>query len=116
MLDHFGALPEAPNVSKDTTMPTELRVTEVCEKPTREYAQEKLVMQDPPLAPDTFLTIFGQYVLDAKIFSYLQEHVDTNVRQQGGLFNLSTALDRLRKDKGLVGVCLDGDRFNISTP
>jgi UTP-glucose-1-phosphate uridylyltransferase len=115
MLDHFGTLPEVPKVLRDTSMPTELRVMEVCEKPTREYAKEKLLMQDPPLPPEIFLTMFGQYVLDAKIFTYLQEHVDNNVRQQG-LFNLSNALDRLRKAKGLIGVCLDGDRFNISTP
>jgi UTP-glucose-1-phosphate uridylyltransferase len=95
--------------------PSELRITEVSEKPTQEYAKQKLVMADPPLDGDTMLTMFGQYVLDPSVFTYLEEHVANNVRQNGA-FNLSLALDQLRKDKGLIGVCLDGERFNISTP
>ena len=111
-----SGLPDLPQRgSSEGSHSKELRVTEVSEKPTQEYAKRKLVMSDPPLEDDNFLTMFGQYVLDPMIFSYLQEHVSNNVRQNGG-FNLTVALDRLRKDKGLVGVCLDGERFNISTP
>jgi UTP-glucose-1-phosphate uridylyltransferase len=74
MLDAFAQLSEAPlqrrTPSADST-PSALRVHEVAEKPTKAYALEKLVMASPSLKRDTFLTMFGQYVLTPEIFRHL---------------------------------------------
>jgi len=117
LLAHFETLPEVFHGKSGSAadVPTELKITEVCEKPTQEYAKQKLVMTDPPLEDNMFLTMFGQYVLSPKIFEYLEEQVNNNMRQNGA-FGLSSALEKMRKDDGLIGICLNGERFNISTP
>lgn len=85
--------------------PSTLRITKLAEKPTKSYADENLVMDNPPLPPDTFLTAFGQYVLPPDIFRILRANIANNVRHQGE-FQLTTALDTLRKEQVRPYVCL----------
>ena len=79
-------------------LPSVLRITTIREKPTREYAMKNLLMSNPSLPPDTFLTAFGQYVLTPQIFQVLEDNISQNIRQQGA-FQLTDALDNLRKDQ-----------------
>lgn len=90
-----------------------LGVTEFAEKPTAEYASENLRVDGLP--DDEYLTLFGQYIIKPQVFDYLEEHIQHNVRERGE-FQLTSALDRLRKEDGFLGVMIDGKRYDIGLP
>lgn len=90
-----------------------LSVTEFAEKPTVDYAREKLRIEGIP--EGNYLTIFGIYVIKPAIFELLQESIDSNLRQKGE-FQLTTCLEELRKRDGFLGAVVNGRRFDIGTP
>jgi len=90
-----------------------LSITEFSEKPTIDYARECLRV--PGLPEGEYLTVFGQYVIKPQIFDYLEEHIEHNVRERGE-FQLTSALDRLRREDGFLGVIVQGRRFDIGIP
>jgi UTP-glucose-1-phosphate uridylyltransferase/mevalonate kinase len=88
-----------------------LNLTEFVEKPTIEYARENLRVD----GLDEYLTVFGQYIIKPQVFDYLEEHIQNNVRERGE-FQLTSALDRLRKEDGFLGLMIDGKRYDIGLP
>jgi UTP-glucose-1-phosphate uridylyltransferase/mevalonate kinase len=90
-----------------------LDVTEFYEKPELAYALKHLHMNGMP--DDSFLTVFGQYVLSPQVFSYIEEHIHLNIRERGQ-FQLTSCLDRLRQEEGCVAVRVEGKRFDIGSP
>ncbi len=90
-----------------------LSVTQFAEKPTIDDARNHL--QTPGLPEGEYLTVFGEYIIKPQIFDYLEEHIENNVRERGE-FQLTSALDRLRKEDGFQGLVIDGKRFDIGTP
>ena len=90
-----------------------LSVTEFYEKPDIEYARRYL--QVGGLGQDTFLTVFGIYIVTQNIFNYLEEHIELNFRE-GGEFQLTSCLDRLRQEEGISGYLVQGRRFDIGNP
>ena len=90
-----------------------LSVTEVAEKPGLEYARERLQVEG--LENDRYLTFFGQYVLTPRIFDYLEENITHNIRERGE-FQLTSCLDRLRREEGLTGYVVQGGAFDIGNP
>lgn len=90
-----------------------LSVTEFAEKPTQDYARTNLRV--PGLEKNEYLTVFGQYIIKPKLFDYLQEHIENNVRERGE-FQLTSALDRLRQEDGFLGLVMEGQRFDIGLP
>jgi UTP-glucose-1-phosphate uridylyltransferase len=90
-----------------------LSVSEFAEKPTPDYARTNLRV--PGLPEGEYLTLFGQYIVKPKLFDYLKEHIDNNVREHGE-FQLTSTLDRLRQEDGFLGLVIDGSRFDIGRP
>jgi UTP-glucose-1-phosphate uridylyltransferase/mevalonate kinase len=90
-----------------------LNVSEFAEKPTIDYARTNLRV--PGLAGNEYLTVFGQYIIKPMLFDYLEEHIKNNVRERGE-FQLTSALDRLRKEDGFLGLIVDGQRYDIGLP
>ncbi len=90
-----------------------LNVTEFAEKPTVDYARNNL--RTPGLSEGEYLTVFGQYVVNPMLFDYLEEHIKNNVRERGE-FQLTSALDRLRKEDGFLGLIVEGQRYDIGLP
>jgi len=90
-----------------------INITEFIEKPTIDYARENLRISG--FDEDKYLTVFGQYILQPKIFDYLEEHIENNVRERGE-FQLTSALERLRKESGFLGLIMEGYRFDIGIP
>lgn len=90
-----------------------LSITEFSEKPEPEYAREHLRVEG--ITENHFLTIFGQYVLSPKIFEYLEENILHNLRERGE-FQLTSCLDRLRREDGFSGILVKGKRFDIGAP
>jgi UTP-glucose-1-phosphate uridylyltransferase/mevalonate kinase len=95
---------------KDETV---LNVTEFAEKPTLDYARTNLRV--PGLPDGEYLTVFGQYIIKPKLFDYLREHIENNVRERGE-FQLTSALDRLRQEDGFLGLMMEGKRYDIGLP
>jgi UTP--glucose-1-phosphate uridylyltransferase len=90
-----------------------LTITQFAEKPDSEYA--RMHLQVGGMADDTFLSLFGLYVLQPVIFEYLEEHIRHNLRE-GGEFQLTSCLDRLRQEHGFSGYVVKGRRFDIGLP
>lgn len=90
-----------------------LSLTQLTEKPTIEYAYKHLHVEG--MAEDKFLGVFGLYVLNPKIFDYLQENIKNNIREKGE-FQLTSCLDRLRQEEGMTGYIVKGKCFDIGLP
>jgi UTP--glucose-1-phosphate uridylyltransferase len=67
------------------------------------------------MAEGEYLTVFGLYIIKPQIFDYLEEHIQNNVRERGE-FQLTSALDRLRREDGFYGLIMEGSRYDIGMP
>ena len=92
---------------------TILSITEFCEKPDAEYARQHLHVEG--MAEDNFLTVFGMYVLVPEIFDYLEENITHSLRERGE-FQLTSCLDKLRKEGNFSGYVVKGRSFDIGVP
>ena len=92
---------------------TVLSITEFKEKPDEEYARKHLRVDG--MDDDTFLSVFGMYVLKPDVFEHLEEHINHNIRE-GGEFQLTSCLDQLRQEDGFLGYVVDGQRYDIGLP
>ena len=90
-----------------------LSINEFAEKPTVDYARHNLRV--PGLPEGEYLTVFGQYIIKPEIFDILAENIANNLRERGE-FQLTSALDRLRRTDGFMGLMMDGTRFDIGLP
>jgi UTP--glucose-1-phosphate uridylyltransferase len=90
-----------------------LSITQLYEKPDIEYARKHLRVAG--MADDQFLAVFGLYVLTAKIFDYLEEHISNDIRERGE-FQLTSCLDQLRQDEGMTGYLIKGQSFDTGLP
>ena len=90
-----------------------LSITEFAEKPSAEYAREHLATKD--VKEGHILTLFGQYILTPRIFELLDENIRHNMRE-GGEFQLTSCMDRLRQEEGFIGCRIQGRRFDIGIP
>jgi UTP-glucose-1-phosphate uridylyltransferase/mevalonate kinase len=90
-----------------------LNVNEFAEKPTQDYARTNLRIAGLP--DGEYLTLFGQYILKPAIFEYLKENIENNVRERGE-FQLTSCLDRLRREDGFLGLMIAGRRFDLGRP
>ncbi|MDO8644591.1 MAG: UTP--glucose-1-phosphate uridylyltransferase [bacterium] len=90
-----------------------LNVSEITEKPEIEYAREHLQVEG--MNKDSYLTLFGQYILKPRIFDCLEEKISHNIRERGE-FQLTSSIDRLRQEDGLKGCLIQGKAFDIGQP
>ncbi len=92
---------------------TILSITEFCEKPSVEYARQHLHVEG--MDEDNFLTVSGMYVLVPEIFDYLEENITHSLRERGE-FQLTSCLDKLRKEDNFSGYVVKGRCFDIGVP
>ncbi|NER78841.1 MAG: GHMP kinase [Leptolyngbya sp. SIO1D8] len=90
-----------------------LEVTQLYEKPDLDYAKANLHVSG--MADSEFLGIFGMYVLKPDIFHYLAAEIENNLRYRGE-FQLTTCLDRLREEKGMMAYLVKGQHFDVGMP
>lgn len=90
-----------------------LSITQIIEKPSLEYAQKHLQMDG--MNDDQFLSVFGMYILQPKIFDYLEGNINSNIREKGE-FQLTSCLDRLRQGEGVMGYVVKGRCFDTGLP
>lgn len=92
---------------------TLLSLSHITEKPTLEYARQNLRVEG--LGENEFLAMFGIYILESHIFDYLEEHITQNFRE-GGEFQLTSCLEKLRHDRGMMGYVVQGRCFDFGIP
>jgi len=90
-----------------------LELNQLYEKPSLDYAQKHLKIEE--LEENLFLSVFGMYILTPKIFDYLEEEIRENLRDKGE-FQLTTCLEKLRKDEGMMGYIIKGKAFDTGLP
>lgn len=90
-----------------------LDVSEFVEKPTIDYARERLVLDN--LSQDHYLTLSGQYILTPLVFQYLEEHIKNNFLERSE-YQLTSCLEKVRKEEGFYGYVINGKRFDIGQP
>ncbi len=90
-----------------------LSLTEIYEKPTWEYARTDF--QIAGLGFDQFLSIFGLYILEPKIFDILGDLIRRSVREKGE-FQLTSALELLRQQDKMMGYLIQGQCLDTGLP
>jgi UTP--glucose-1-phosphate uridylyltransferase len=88
-------------------------ITQIMEKPSLEYARKHFQMDG--MNDDQFLSVFGMYILQPKIFDYLEGNINSNIRERGE-FQLTSCLERLRQEEGVVGYVVKGRCFDTGLP
>ncbi|HUX13193.1 MAG TPA: sugar phosphate nucleotidyltransferase, partial [Spirochaetia bacterium] len=90
-----------------------LNITLFKEKPTTDYAEEHLKVGGLP--PDTYLSVFGIYVITPQVAAILadmkKEHKISN-----GELQLTDALESFRQKEGLKGYLIAGAKKDIGVP
>ncbi|MCX7918820.1 MAG: sugar phosphate nucleotidyltransferase [bacterium] len=109
LIYRFGTVGAKPICSD----PGVFEITEFKEKPTIEYAQKYLRVEG--LGTNQYLCLFGQYILTPRIFEHLQYHIDHNLREQNEI-QLTSALEKLRKQEGFFAYEIQGERYDIGVP
>jgi UTP--glucose-1-phosphate uridylyltransferase len=90
-----------------------LDITQIYEKPSLEYARNNLHVAG--MEEDMFLGVFGMYILEAKIFDYLETDINNNNRDRGE-FQLTNCLEKMRQDRGMTGYLVKGQYFDTGMP
>ena len=90
-----------------------LELTSFVEKPSLEYARQQLQMKN--MQKDTFLCVYGQYILSAEIFAILGKQIAAKQRQRGE-FQLSSALAELAQKGSLLGFRVEGKHYDTGQP
>jgi UTP--glucose-1-phosphate uridylyltransferase len=83
------------------------------EKPDLEFASEYLSVEG--LDSETYLTIFGLYILPNSVFTELEEGV-TEAEADGKEVQLTDALERLRRRQRFMGLIIDGEKIDVGLP
>jgi UTP-glucose-1-phosphate uridylyltransferase/mevalonate kinase len=90
-----------------------LDVARFVEKPSVDYARRHLRM--PGMPEGEYLAFFGQYVIKPRVFDFLEEKI-VHGRREWGEFQLTSALEELRKEDGFLGLVIDGQCYDIGLP
>ncbi|MFN2242977.1 MAG: sugar phosphate nucleotidyltransferase [Anaerolineae bacterium] len=90
-----------------------LEIASLSEKPSADYARSNLRVSG--LAGDEYLAFFGQYILKPQLFDYLGEQIDQGLRERGE-YQLTSALDRVREEEGVLGLLIEGQCYDIGLP
>ncbi len=110
---HESRIGSFGTVSGTWLEPGLLSISEVAEKPNLDYARAHLRVEG--LGPDEYLCMFGLYVLSPHVLHLLGQLINQNYREAGE-FQLTTALEHLRRDEGLMGLEVRGRRLDIGRP
>lgn len=107
---HYGIMTGRWENTKETIM----KISEMREKPTVEYASDYLSVKTKD-KKENYYAVFGQYVLTKDVFEELDSNIKNN-KLEGGEFQLTSALDQVREKIGLMGYVVDGVSYDVGLP
>jgi len=94
-----------------------LQVNRLTEKPTANYAEEFLGVRSKS-GEREYCSVFGQYILTPEVF--LQLEADIRAADEAGdltrEIELTSALDKVREQTGMIGYRLKGLRYDMGNP
>ncbi len=90
-----------------------LNVSTMHEKPKASYAEEFLGVQNAD-GQNEYFSVFGQYILTQDVFDQLaMDILDAAENDDRREIELTSALERVRKEKGMIGIRLDGKMYDM---
>ena len=93
-----------------------MRVTEMSEKPSVNYAKDYLGVRSAAGAEKYYCT-FGQYVLTPEVFDHLEEDIKRHdENNDSSEIQLTDALCKVLDKNGMSGVLIDGESFDVGIP
>lgn len=93
-----------------------LNVNTMHEKPKASYAEEFLGVQNAD-GQNEYFSVFGQYILTQDVFDQLaMDILDAAENDDQREIELTSALERVRKEKGMIGIRLDGKMYDMGNP
>ncbi len=107
---HYGIL----HGQWDNEEETLLKIDQMYEKPTMDYAQEYLKVLNAK-REEEYYAVFGQYVLTPEVFAELENNIRYNQLSHGE-YQLTDALDQVREKFGLYGFKPKGKSFDLGLP
>lgn len=109
---HYGIVHGCWNNKEETI----LKADRMVEKPTDDYAEEYLGI-DNARGERKYYATFGQYVLTPEVFDELERQIKVVGKpSEGKEFGLTSALDTIRENNSLFGFVPDGESFDIGLP
>lgn len=93
---------------------TELSVSQMSEKPKSSYAEEFLSVKCRD-GQRKYMSVFGQYILTPEVFDQLRQDIavsDDHTKE----IELTSALDKVREQNGMIGVQLQGRMYDMGNP
>jgi UTP--glucose-1-phosphate uridylyltransferase len=60
--------------------------------------------------------MFGMYLMTPKLLTIIEKNVAHNKRDAKGNFGITEAMDELRREDGVSGFVVQGERFDLGTP
>ena len=94
-----------------------LNVSTMNEKPKSSYAEEFLGVRNKEGIKE-YYSVFGQYILTPEVFHQLEEDIskaDAEGDRQREI-ELTSALEAVRSNHGMMGVRLDGEMYDMGNP
>lgn len=106
-VSHYGIL-SGTWEDKNETM---LNISKMTEKPKASYAEEFLGVKSKD-GECKYMSVFGQYILTPEVFEQLRSNI-ANASDLDAEIELTTALDKLREQNGMIGVLLQGRMYDM---
>ena len=93
---------------------TIMNVSQMSEKPTVDFAEEYLGVSGD-FGTKEYYSVFGQYILTPEVYEQLAADIleAYENHDQNREIELTTALEAVRKQYGMVGVKIDGEMFDM---
>lgn len=91
-----------------------MKVDRMYEKPKPDYADEYLGTKNSE-NENEFYSVFGQYILTPEVYKQLAADISlANIQgNENGEIELTSALEKVRQDHGMIGVKLKGEMFDM---
>lgn len=90
---------------------TELNISQMTEKPKASFAEEFLGVKCKD-GERKYMSVFGQYVLTPEVFDQLRLDI-ANAEDMNKEIELTSALDKVREQSGMIGVQLQGRMYDM---
>lgn len=106
-VSHYGILSGTWEDKNETV----LNISQMNEKPKASYAEEFLGVKCKD-GERKYMSVFGQYILTPEVFDQLRSDI-ANATDPNKEIELTSALDKVREQTGMIGVQLQGRMYDM---
>ena len=106
-VSHYGILTGTWEDKKEAV----LSITQMNEKPKASYAEEFLGVKGKD-GERKYWSVFGQYVITPEVFEQLHQDIINTTNPEKEI-ELTSALDKVRDNNGMIGVRLQGKMYDM---